>query len=208
MNTLVMRAIYFQLLWWPTFSLALAAECETYKPHELRSETPRNCQCGSSLGKLKTYTPSGFKLYAVCELYDQGNPYPNHKEPKPINLEKMHAIDSHTIGNGIYYFKGASVISGIIKKGDEVNRGDLYFYPDNEGTKLTYPEIGFEDSEADRRFKTTNLSAAWTEKHWCAPATIKIKRMYDYDWDSEASGAYALDYEVLDVGKFKRCGHS
>jgi hypothetical protein len=148
---------------------------------------------------LKIQIPSGFKLYAVCNLF--------YEETTPVILRGAKTNYSDSI-SGSFYFVGDSVISGMIKKGEEIDRGNLYFYPDQKAAKYSYREIGFEDSAADRRFGAAELSAGWTEQHWCAPATIRIKRMYRYEWSSEAAGAYALDYDVLKVGKFSRCEHS
>lgn len=199
MNTHMLRVVFLHLLCWFSVSIASASECQTYKPHEVRSETPRNCQCGSELKKLRIHVPFGFELYAVCNLY--------FEEATPINLKESNAVYSKSLG-GYFYFQGDSVIDGIIKKGAEVNRGDIYFYPNHKSAKTSFREIGFENTDADSRFGSTAYSAGWPEKHWCAPATVRIKRMYLYEWSSEASGAYALDYEVLEVGKYSRCEHS
>lgn len=200
MNTLVIHIASLYLLCWFAAPIASAAECENFRPHATHSEAPRYCQCGSDLKKLHIHIPLGLKLNAVCDLY--------FEEATPINLKDSNDVYSKSLG-GYFYFKGDLVITGSIKKGDEVNRGSIYFYPNPKNAKSSYREIGFEDEKvADSRFGSTTYIAGWPEKHWCAPATIRIKQMYLYEWSSEASGAYALDYEVLEVGKYSRCEHS
>jgi len=193
MNILIMRAICLLLLLWPAISFS--TECENYKPHAQRYELPRICQCGADLKKLKIHIPSGFKLYSVCNLY--------FNQSEPIVLKKSDTVYSKNLG-GSFYFRGNSVITGIVRKGQEVNRGNLYFLPNEKSSKATFNVIGFEDAEADRLFGTTKFP--WVGIYWCAPATVRFKHIYLYEWDSELQGTYALDYDVLSVSKFEKCG--
>ncbi len=194
--TAIKRVFSLVVLCGLAIPITIAAACETFKPHELRSKTPRRCECGSDLERLKIHVPSGFKLYAVCNLY--------FKETTPITLKDSKTVYSKSI-SGSFYFAGDAIISGTIKEGADINRGNLYFYPNQEAVTSSYSEIGFEDSAAEKRFGAEGLSA---EEHWCAPATIRIRRMYFHEWSDEARGAYALDYDVVKVGKFERCARS
>lgn len=201
MNLLAGRSIVLFTVWCSSTTVSIATVCETYKPHE-RSAEPRICQCGPNLKKLQMHNPFGLKLYAVCDLYYQGQ--------APINLETQNTPTVHYVNHvydipGSFYFKGDSVITGVVKKGQHLNRGDLYFYPNKDNPNFAYDEIGFEDPKADLHFGTANFS--WSGNYFCATATMRIKRLYFYEWTSELRGAYALDYEVVRVGKYGECAN-
>jgi hypothetical protein len=68
-------------------------------------------------------------------------------------------------------------------------------------------EFSFGGPDVERKLGSTKLEASWDEKHWCAPVTTRLTKYELEDSDSEGAGYHALQYELLQVGKFKRCVH-
>ena len=154
-------------------------------PHDAPS-----CLCGEQ-ANINTYLPKGMNIAASC------------------GLKK---IEGGYI-QGFLYLTGEHIVKGTIKRNEWV-AGDRIIFNVNKAKPKWNNNYIFQASDflyfrfadhkiAMKKFRTPEL----TEKDGCfkADATIKIKNIAITGGDSDESGTWVLDYEILDVGNYTSC---
>lgn len=187
------RLIFLPLLWLIIATANAASQCEA------------NCFCGNNVGQLPIPAPKGFFLAAACDVSDV--------HYKSIDLRKATALPPDTFDFGTYFYRGTATMTGGIQKIDDGPNGTMvYFYPriarSDKRAGLSrlqrfalLDRIMLSDSET---IGTTNLTA--TEKvGWCADATLAFRELSIYIADTEGTGVGAVKYDVVRVGKYRRC---
>ena len=156
----------------------------------------KECDCGKNLAKRylgesgEIIAPSKLPITRVC----------NYRWS-----------EDRSYLNASFLFSGSVEVNGIIRRYESDSLGDqAEFHVDTDNPELVVqPTYLLKNlrlaNDAFRKFRIPKL----TEKTrcWSAAARIRIRKIEsDRDAGTDFSGDYLLDYDVIRVGKFSRCG--
>jgi len=181
-----LAAKFVALLLGSLAQIAIASEVGCNAITELQGEETAGCKCGSELAKFSVTAPRGMKLLAAC------------------NARKVHGS-----WEGGFYFKGAFVQSGTVKREFNELFGDsLWFSSENE---TGYSELAsaihslkfWDDPVAIKKFD----APAPTDKVmcWTTESKIEVKLLYVLAGGTDEAGSYPKKFRVISRGKYRPC---
>jgi len=153
------------------------------------SETALNdCHCSGVISDYQQPGSRALPLVAVCGY---------REEP--------------TLIAGHFLYVGMVSVRGEVRREDTESYGDEVTFVADERDRKLLPQSAFwlsfrrNTAAAVRRFKIPHLSSR--SSCFTAPAKIALTKLYvasdaGFDWE----GAFPLQYQALEVGKFTKCG--
>ena len=169
-----------------------------------------SCLCQEKAQSLAIPAPDGFSLVAACNMTDI-------KDGRTIPLKSAKGLPAERFDMGIYLYEGRKTFTGkIVKAFDPTADYSVTFYPTTHRAPLrtssqnqTRLQIfsrleNFSLIEDEKKIGTLSLVA--TEKvSWCSEATITVHEIKMHVADTEGEGPYAKKYDVIRLGKFRKC---
>ncbi len=146
------------------------------------------CECEKIMSKLPISLPKGMKLASVAHC---------------TRVKETNYLE------GFFYFKGEATVSGEVRRIENaVLASDyVYFMVKNPGEYRQFSSaidsFAFMDESAGRKVRLPELSHK--SSCWAADAVIRVKALKVISNETDAAGSYATDYDVLEVGKYRKC---
>lgn len=143
----------------------------------------KECDCSADLAsRFKVNSPKGMSLIAVCGQRDEGL--------------------------GGYFFRGASKVTGEIKRNEYASGLNLHFHAphaaryDRFASSLTRMKF-IDEKAALKHFRAPALDAA--AQCWKATAELMVSSILVLLGENDEAGNWPLEYRVLSVGKYEKC---
>ena len=135
--------------------------------------------------------------------------------PKGMKLAKIDVCTVTAGGDyiGHFFFEGEETVTGDVSYeyfDDEILGGNILgFRSDNFKEYRPYSSAGeaFNFEDYDRtipKLHPPNITKT-KDKCWVARATLKVRAIEVVNGGSDQDGTWATDFDVLQIGKYKRC---
>ena len=122
-----------------------------------------------------------------------------------------YGLDEQQFATGHYLFVGEAQLSGVVTRTETESLGDTVTFSASEQFEAFLPSVtgalSFQNDVETAVQKFDIPDTTNRRKCVAAPATIILRRLYvNAGYGGDTDGSFPLEYKVLKVGKFRKCG--